>query len=78
MADTETLPRAQAIAAQLAAGPTRLLGDAKRLMRDGFDESLETQMEREAQRIAAAAMRADGLKGVAAFREKRRPAFSCE
>jgi 2-(1,2-epoxy-1,2-dihydrophenyl)acetyl-CoA isomerase len=73
--DAETLPRTLALATELASGPTRSLGDAKRLMREGTDESLESQMEREARCITASAMRNDGREGVAAFIEKRAPMF---
>ena len=76
--DSETLTRTLALASQLAGGPTRSLGDAKRLMREGTDESLESQMEREAQCIAASALRRDGREGVAAFMEKRTPIFHGE
>src|SRR5215213_6800306 len=39
-------------ASQLAAGATKALGAAKRLLHIGWTETLETQMEHEAQTIA--------------------------
>jgi 2-(1,2-epoxy-1,2-dihydrophenyl)acetyl-CoA isomerase len=73
--DAALMDEAQALAAQLAAGPTRALGAAKRLLQSGWAESLETQMEHEAQTIAAMAGTADGREGIDAFLEKRTPAF---
>lgn len=63
------------LAREIAAGPTRSFGAAKRLVRKGFDESLETQMENETGEIAAASLRRDGREGVDAFLAKRAPVF---
>jgi 2-(1,2-epoxy-1,2-dihydrophenyl)acetyl-CoA isomerase len=64
------------LAAQIAAGPTRSLGAAKRLLRTSADHALETQMEYESQAISAASLTADGREGVAAFSEKRSANFT--
>jgi 2-(1,2-epoxy-1,2-dihydrophenyl)acetyl-CoA isomerase len=77
--DDDELPeRARILAAQLASGPTRTLGAAKRLMREGWNRSLESQMESESREIAAASMRPDGVEGITAFVEKRSPRFTGE
>ena len=73
--DAELADAAEAIAAQLAAGPTLAYGTAKRLLRDAWDHSLETHMEAERIGIATCAGTADGREGVAAFVEKRKPEF---
>lgn len=74
--DDGDLPAAvQALAAELASGPTKSFGDAKRLMRLGTEASLESQMEAESRAIAAASLRVDGLEGVASFLGKRAPVF---
>ena len=73
--DAEVLSTARALAAKLAQGPTLAFGMAKRLLDSGFNQSLETAMEDEAQMIAAAARTEDGRGGIAAFLEKRRPEF---
>ena len=65
-----------ALAARLAAGPTRAHGGIKRLMATATQESLETQMERESMQIAELSMSADSLEGVRAFLDKRAPAFN--
>lgn len=74
--DAELQAEAQALAAQLAAGATQALGAAKRLLHGGWSESLETQMELEAQAIADQARTRDGREGIAAFLEKRAPRFT--
>ncbi len=74
--DAELATEADALARQLAAGATRALGAAKRLLHHSFAESLETQMELEAQAIAGAARTRDAREGIAAFIAKRKPTFS--
>lgn len=73
--DVDVVSEAAGLAAQLAAGPTRAFGTTKRLLQGSFAASLETQMEDEAQGIAAMAKTADGREGMAAFLEKRTPAY---
>lgn len=75
VADGAALEEARKVAFQLAQGPTRAYGAARRLMRDSLNQSLETQMEEEAQIIAAISATADAREGVAAFLEKRAPSF---
>jgi 2-(1,2-epoxy-1,2-dihydrophenyl)acetyl-CoA isomerase len=73
--DAQLQAEAGKLAAQLAAGATRALGAAKRLLHHSFSESLETQMELEAQAIADQARCHDGREGIAAFVAKRAPQF---
>ena len=75
MPDAQLQAEAQALATQLASGATLALGAAKRLLHHSFSESLETQMELEAQAIADRAGTADGREGIAAFVAKRPPKF---
>jgi 2-(1,2-epoxy-1,2-dihydrophenyl)acetyl-CoA isomerase len=74
--DSELLAEAQAVASQLASGATRAFGAARRLLHHSFAESLETQMELEAQAIADQARTQDAREGIAAFIAKRTPAFT--
>ena len=74
--DAELMDRARELAASLASGATGAFGAAKRLLHTGWTETLETQMELEAQAIAARAHTADGDEGISAFLEKREPKFS--
>lgn len=66
---------AERMARELAAGPTEALGAIKRLFSQTSDRSLESQLEEEAQTLAAIARTADAREGVRAFVEKRKPVF---
>ena len=72
----ELMGRAQALASQLALGPTKSYGAIKALLLDSLSATLETQMEAEARYIAAMADTEDGKEGIGAFLEKRQPVFS--
>ncbi len=73
--DAELADQAHALAAQLAAGATKSLGAAKRLLHSGWTETLETQMEHESQSMADIARTADANEGIASFLEKRAAEF---
>lgn len=67
--------RAEAIARQLAAGPTKAYGEMRRLLNSAGDQPLEAQLELEAQALARIAGTADAREGLTAFGEKRKPQF---
>ena len=71
----ELMGEVDALAAKLAAGPTRAFGGVKKLMSAAMTDSLVSQMERESRQIAELSRTPDGLEGVRAFVEKRRPDF---
>ena len=71
--DGELASAADALARELAQGPTRAFGGAKRLFHQSTWESLETQMELEAQAIAASGRTDDFRAGVTAFANKQPP-----
>jgi 2-(1,2-epoxy-1,2-dihydrophenyl)acetyl-CoA isomerase len=73
--DTEFAGAVEAQARELAQGPTRAFGIAKRLLHQSTWESLETQMELEAQGIAACGHTEDFRAGVTAFAQKSTPTF---
>jgi 2-(1,2-epoxy-1,2-dihydrophenyl)acetyl-CoA isomerase len=73
--DAELRPAADALARELAQGPTRAFGAAKKLFHHATWESLETQMELEAQAIAASSRTEDFRDGVTAFANKKTPTF---
>jgi 2-(1,2-epoxy-1,2-dihydrophenyl)acetyl-CoA isomerase len=67
--------RAAELAASLAAMPTRAIGMTKRLFDAAPENSLEEQLELEAQLQSAATKSEDFREGVTAFLEKRDPEF---
>jgi 2-(1,2-epoxy-1,2-dihydrophenyl)acetyl-CoA isomerase len=73
--DAELKTAVESLARELAAGPTLAIGGAKRLFHQSTWESLETQMELEAQAIAASGHTQDFRDGVTAFANKKTPTF---
>src|SRR5215510_3653629 len=73
--DADFTAAVAALARELAQGPTRAFGAAKRLLHQSTWESLETQMELEAQAIAASGHTRDFAAGVTAFANKQTPTF---
>ena len=73
--DAELTTAVRTLARELAQGPTRAFGGAKRLFHQSTWESLETQMELEAQAIAASGRTQDFRDGVTAFANKKTPTF---
>jgi 2-(1,2-epoxy-1,2-dihydrophenyl)acetyl-CoA isomerase len=67
---------AAALAADLAARPTRAIAMTKRLLDGSIGATLEQQLEDEARLQTEAAAGADFAEGVAAFREKRPARFT--
>jgi 2-(1,2-epoxy-1,2-dihydrophenyl)acetyl-CoA isomerase len=79
---TEAVPladlaaRAGDAAGRLAAGPTRAIGYAKRLINAAEDADLDASLADEAALQELAGRTADHAEGVAAFTEKRDPRFT--
>lgn len=71
----ELAERASAVAAQLAAGPTRAYGETGRLLRAASRRALAEHLEDEATTLRASAATADAVEGIAAFVERRPPRF---
>jgi 2-(1,2-epoxy-1,2-dihydrophenyl)acetyl-CoA isomerase len=69
--DAELRASVDVLARELAQGPSKAFGAAKRLLHQSTWESLETQMEAEAQAIAACGHTEDFRAGVTAFAEKK-------
>jgi 2-(1,2-epoxy-1,2-dihydrophenyl)acetyl-CoA isomerase len=67
--------RAEEFAKRFGAGPTRALGEIRRLFLDVGGQSLETQLELEAQALARSAGTLDAREGLMAFSERRKPIF---
>lgn len=75
--DAAALPdEALALAARLAAGPTRALGLSKRLLNTSFETDLSDALEHEAAYQSLATTSADLVEGMTAFKERRDPRFT--
>ncbi len=74
--DAQLHETVQALAIKLANGPTLAHGGVKKLVQMAMNDSLESQLEREARSIIAASRCHDGLEGVGAFVGKRKPVFT--
>jgi 2-(1,2-epoxy-1,2-dihydrophenyl)acetyl-CoA isomerase len=73
--DDVVVAEAEKIARELASGPTEAYGGIKRLFLQTPDRPMESQLEDEAQTLAAISRTADAQEGVRAFKEKRKPKF---
>ena len=71
----QSLPAALELATRLADGPAAALAAGKRLIDQARLNSLEEQLDLEADGIATALGGAEGREGIAAFLEKRKPDF---
>ncbi|MCH8168526.1 MAG: enoyl-CoA hydratase, partial [Proteobacteria bacterium] len=71
----QSLPTALELAARLADGPAAALAVGKRLIDSARLNTLEAQLEAEAEGIATAIGGKEGREGIAAFLEKRKPDF---
>jgi len=69
------MPEADALAARLAAMPTRALGLIKRATNAALDCDLDAQLDRERDLQVLAGESRDYAEGVKAFQEKRKPRF---
>jgi 2-(1,2-epoxy-1,2-dihydrophenyl)acetyl-CoA isomerase len=74
--DDELAARSLDLARSLAAGPTRALGAAKRLVWSGLGARVEAQLPEEARTVAELSGTADAREGLAAVIERRAPVFS--
>ncbi len=74
--DAEFPAAVRTLAGELAQGPTLAFGRAKLLFHQSTQESLETQMELEAQAIAASGHTEDFRNGVVAFARKQPVTFT--
>ena len=72
----ELAAETEKIAGRLASGPTVAYGETKALVNQSFDNTLERQLEAEAQAFARCARTADLAEGVTAFVQKRAPRFT--
>lgn len=74
-ADDALLADAEALAAELAAGPTRSFGEVKNLLLSSWDQPLEAQLEAEARAMGRTVRTQDTWNAITAAASKRRPTF---
>ncbi len=65
----------QQLADQIAQGPTLAYGTTRRLLLESFDNGFTQQLDAEEKAILDMAQTKDGLGGIAAFKDKRKPEF---
>ena len=65
-----------ALVARFAAGPTRGLAATKRAIRGAWGRSLDEELDNERDLMRELGRSSDYQEGVAAFMEKRKPAFT--
>ena len=70
------LVEAQEAAEEVARGPCFAMGLAKEMMNEEFQQSLESQLQRERAAVVQCAGTRDFEEGIRAFFEKRDPEFS--
>ena len=76
--DGNALEEAARMALELARGSLNSFGWSKKLLTDSFDTSFETHIERERRGLASCAVHPEGMEGLRAFSEKRKPLFNPE
>lgn len=74
--DAAVAGRARALAEELAAGPTTAYVTARRLLREALQADYGHHLASEARSIVGSFGTEDGLEGVRAFHERRRPSFN--
>jgi 2-(1,2-epoxy-1,2-dihydrophenyl)acetyl-CoA isomerase len=74
--EAELATTAHALAARLAAGPTRSLGLSKRLLNESFETDLGRALDLEGAYQSLAATSTDLQAGMAGFMERRDPDFT--
>jgi 2-(1,2-epoxy-1,2-dihydrophenyl)acetyl-CoA isomerase len=74
--DGKALEEAWNMARELTRGSINSFGWSKDLLTNAFETSLETHIERERFGLGKCAMHPDGIEGLNAFAEKRKPDFN--
>ena len=73
--NTQVLEASITLAEELMQRSANAFAACKQLLTDALDTSLETQLERERAALSACAEHPDGVEGLRAFSEKRKPRY---
>ncbi|MFD0916957.1 enoyl-CoA hydratase/isomerase family protein [Pseudahrensia aquimaris] len=73
---SELMDEAIKLAQQFANGPTKAYGGTKRLLLTAYSDTMETQLDKEAQSIGSMMNTVDGPHGVSSFLNKQKPKFT--
>jgi 2-(1,2-epoxy-1,2-dihydrophenyl)acetyl-CoA isomerase len=73
--DGKSLETAKALLSQITQKSIHSFGMVKNLINDSFDHSLETTLEKERDGLGRCGNHPDGIEGIQAFLEKRKPNF---
>jgi enoyl-CoA hydratase/carnithine racemase len=73
--DAELIPAARALAARIAANPPQAVRMARRLLREAWNNRLDTVLEMSSAMQAVAHTTEDHKEALAAMREKRKPTY---
>ena len=65
--DEELFDKCFAIAAELAKGPTKSYGLTKRMIMEGVNSTMETQMQAESRAISSRSVSQDGNEGITQY-----------
>ena len=74
--DAELIPAAKALAARIAANPPQAVRMARRLLREAWNNRLDTVLEMSSAMQAVAHTTTDHKEALAAMREKRKPTYT--
>ena len=74
--DENVIEEATGMARELAAGSLASFAWSKKLLTDSFNTSFETHLEQERRGLCACAATPEGMEGLKAFAEKRKPVFT--
>ncbi len=73
--DGKSLEKAKTLLSQITKKSVHSFGMVKNLINDSFDNSLETTLEKERDGLGRCGNHPDGIEGIQAFLEKRKPTF---
>lgn len=76
VADAEVLDAAEAVMQKIRKKSLHTFAWSKQLLNNAFETSLETQLDRERAGLVSCASHPDGVEGMRAFLEKRKPQYN--